>query len=418
MGEGDSLKTFASFPDLTEATPPSWQARADELEPRQEMVPGLSMLTGMVAIVGFGILALFMWRSGIREPQVGLVADILTEPPDDLPAGLVGTLVNESFGDKDMMGMLLDLDRRGILQLSEDRVSKKKKADDPERFNIHLMQAVGDVPAWARPMLVGLFGEDAEVGDRVTFSELKKLAEHHRGYMSEAAEVELLEHGFFDEMPGKTRMRWILRSVTALVIAAIPVAAIAIWTMQFSGWLIAVSILIVVLFVGLAIMTTKSARKSMAGAEAAAKWRAFGRYLQQMEDEMEPADRLVLFDRYLPWATTLGFDQASWKRWMEDEDYQWGSHQYRPWDPEWQRRHDRVYGNRRSMSTTSSGKGVSFDPQSMSDRTMSGVNTANLSMFAMLNAAAGTFKTESSSSGSGSGSSSSGSSGGGGHSFS
>jgi uncharacterized membrane protein len=232
------------------------------------------------------------------------------------------------------------------------------------------------------------------------------------------AEIELFERGFFDEMPGKTRLRWILRSVMALVIAAIPVAAIATWTMQFSGWLIGLSILIVALFVGVAIMTSLSARKSMAGAEAAARWKAFGRYLDQMEEEMEPADRLALFDRYLPWATALGFDQESWKRWMKDEDYQWGSRQYRPWDPEWQRRHDRDYENRRSMSTTSSGKGVSFNPQAMSDRSMSGVNTANLSMFAMLNAAAGTFKPESGSSGSGSGSSSSGSSGGGGHSFS
>jgi uncharacterized membrane protein YgcG len=161
-----------------------------------------------------------------------------------------------------------------------------------------------------------------------------------------------------------------------------------------------------------------SAQKSLAGAEAAAKWKAFGRYLKQMEEEMEPADRLALFDRYLPWATTLGFDQESWKRWMEDEDYQWGSQQYRPWDPEWQRRYGHDYENRRNMTASSSGKGVSFDPQSMSDRSMGGMQTANLSMFAMLNAAAGTFQTQSSSSGSGSGSASSGSSGGGSRSFS
>ena len=420
MGQGDSLMTFASFPDVTDATPPSWQAEADKMEPRREKVPALAILTGIMATVGFGTLSLAMWRNGVRDPQVGMVADILAEPPDDLPAGLVGSLVNEGFSDKDMMGMLLDLDRRGIFQISEDPVSSKRKEDDPRRFHIELMQDVDDVPTWAAPMLTGLFGKSPRVGETVDFKQLKKLAEHHKSNMSRAAERALFDRGFFEEMPGSTRQRWFLRTLLGAVIVAIPIGAIVIWTKEFSVPLIVLTVVVGFLFVGSAILSSMTARKSVAGAEAAAKWKAFGRYLKQMEKEMEPSDRLALFDAYLPWAITLGFDQRSWKKWMQDDDYRWGSHQYRPWDSEWQRRYDREYGRRGSMTTVTSAQGglPTFNPQSMSNTTMAGMQAANLSMFALLNSASSTFASGSSSSGSGTGSASVGSSGGGSRSFS
>ena len=36
-----------------------------------------------------------MWHTRGRDVAVPLVADYLSEPPDDLPAGVVGTLVDE-----------------------------------------------------------------------------------------------------------------------------------------------------------------------------------------------------------------------------------------------------------------------------------------------------------------------------------
>lgn len=399
MGDGDSLQTLASFPAMTNAVEPSWQSDADRLDSRRELIPGLSILSGIVGAVAFGLIGLFTWRAG-RDPDVGFVADILPEPPGDLPASHVGTLTDESFDRDDMLAMLVDLDRRGIIEISEDR-SGTEKDDDPERFHITLLQDRSEAPTWSQPMLIGLFGENARSGESTSFKKLKKLASSYRGAISRAVERDLLERGYYDESPATTRKRWLLRVTGVIVIMALILAGLALWSEEFSGWLIGLT----VLFGGLSIITLVLAamcvRKSRKGAEDAAKWNAFGRYLEQMQKEMNPAERLVLVDTYLPWAIAFGYDTVLLNMIeVEGRDYRWGSHQYRPW----------------LSSARGSGAGGSL--QSVSDRSMSGLQSANFSMFAMLNSASSTLASGSGSSGSGSGSASVGSSGGGGHSFS
>ncbi len=409
MGEGDQLQVLASFPTMTDATAPAWQADADKYEGRQNLVPGMSMIVGLVTVVGAVLMGLFMWREGVREPATGAIIDILPEPPGDLPAGHVGALIDESFSSNDLLAMMIDLERRGTIEITEDA---SRKESDPSRYKLRLLERPGDAPAWQRPMLEGLFGDGAPVGATTTFERLKKLAASHRGKIGSAVEKDLYERGYYEEPPSESRKRWGLRIVGAAFLVALVVGAIALWSRSFGGWLIAVAVVIGVCAILLGILVTQAARKSQAGAEEAAKWKAFQRYLKQMQKEMEPDQRLQLMDTYLPWTIALGFGKSEWKEWeRDDRDYRWGTHQYRPWDSRYRHHH--------SGMESRSGGGGSFDVQSMSNRAMGGVGTANLSMMAMLNAASDTISAGSgSSSGSGSGSASSGSSGGGGHSFS
>src|SRR5699024_10062843 len=120
--------------------------------------------------------------------------------------------------------------------------------------------------------------------------------------------------------------------------------------------------------------------------EDAAKWNAFGRYLEQMQTELNPAERLVLVDTYLPWAIAFGYDTVLLNMIeVEDRDYRWGSHQYRPWLSS-------------ARGSESSGSSVGGSLQSVSDRSMSGLQSANFSMFAMLNSASSTLASGSGSS--------------------
>lgn len=411
MGEGSALKTFASFPAMTEATKPAWQDKADTLESRRERVPALAIVAGMVGAVGFGLVGLFAWRDG-RDPEVGAVADLLAEPPGDLPAPLVGTLTDESFDQRDMLAMMVELNRRGIIDITEDGRARRKD-DDPTRFHLTLLEPIESTPGWAHPMLEGLFGGNASVGKSTTFERLKRLGSSSMSNMSRAVERELLERGYLAESPTKTRTRWGLRVLGVVVMMGLIFLGIIAWAEEVGGWVIGAGVFSAALAVLGGVMAMNSVKKSPAGAEESAKWKAFGRYLKQMQREMDRRERLQLIDAYLPWAIALGYDETRWKRMMEeDPDYAWGSHQYRPW-----LRHgiDRASDRVPMPTSVPSGGGV----QSMSNRSMAGIQTANFSMFAMLNTASRTFASgRSSSSGSGSGSASSGSSGGGGHSFS
>ena len=51
-------------------------------------------------------------------------------------------------------------------------------------------------------------------------------------------------------------------------------------------------------------------RKTRAGAEAAAKWRAFRRYLDDIEKYEGVEEAKAIFERYLPYATAFGLDRT------------------------------------------------------------------------------------------------------------
>ncbi len=72
------------------------QAQQDAFKQRWGSVFDIGFLSlgGLLAIGGPLLLYLWWYRRG-RDAPVGLIADYLPEPPSDLPAGMVGTLIDE-----------------------------------------------------------------------------------------------------------------------------------------------------------------------------------------------------------------------------------------------------------------------------------------------------------------------------------
>ena len=67
---------------------------------------------GPVAIYG-------IWHSYGRDTPVEIPIDILREPPEDLPPGVVGTLIDERADIHDLIATMVDLAERGIIHIEE-----------------------------------------------------------------------------------------------------------------------------------------------------------------------------------------------------------------------------------------------------------------------------------------------------------
>lgn len=419
FGNGDALQVAVAFPPVTDATAPAWQADADRYEGRQEHLPAIAALIGMVALVTSVVTILLMVTRGLKDPEVGLVADIIPNRPDDLPAALVGTLIDESVDTKDVLAGLLDLDRRGFIRIYED--SSRKKS---ERYRIDLLRPIAEAPAWDQPILEGLFTKNGKVGTEIELgSSLKDLRMKSMSGITKAWERELFERGYFVEEPGSTRMRWVGRLLLIALAFALAIGLVSWWAMKFSGWMaFPITVAGVGLIIGL-ILTTKAAVKSTEGAIVAAKWRAYGRYVQQLKKGPSPERFFQMLEQDLPWAVALGFD-SSWTKLADEMTAQTAS----------ERRAGRSastvfvggFGSDRHQTSTSSGGGGGGGGggglQGASAQTLAAIGGGSAGMFAMLNDAAASFNAGASSGGSSgggfSGSSSVGSSGGGGHSFS
>ncbi len=235
--------------------------------------------------------------------------------------------------------------------------------------------------------------------------------------LTKAYEQELYVRGYFTEKPSTTRMRWVGRILLVALGFALPVGLLALWTQTFAGWMV---VPLVVTGIGAIlglILTTKAAAKTVDGALVAAKWRAYGRYVEDLKKGPTPEKFFEMLAQDLPWAVALGFD-SSWTKLADDMSSR--TSRTRGVTP--------VYvggfGSGRSASAPSTGdSGGGFGGlQGASARTLAAIGGGSAGMFAMLNDAAASFNaggSSGSSSGGGfSGSSSIGSSGGGGHSFS
>ena len=120
LGEGESLEAGLRFERLVAAEAPSWQAASDrreqELAEQEARGAQLSLVflgLGLLVAVGGSVAALGAWWTRGRDPEAGPVAAFLPDPPDDLPPGVIGALMDERVDQRDIVATLVDLGHRG-----------------------------------------------------------------------------------------------------------------------------------------------------------------------------------------------------------------------------------------------------------------------------------------------------------------
>ena len=78
---------------------------------------GASLLIGL----GGSLFILIRLQTRGRDPAIGPVPTMLSEPPDNAPPAVVGALVDETADLRDIISILVDLARRGYLVFEEDQ---------------------------------------------------------------------------------------------------------------------------------------------------------------------------------------------------------------------------------------------------------------------------------------------------------
>src|SRR6476661_7814435 len=288
MSSGDSLTARLEFPALVNATAPAWQQADDAQRIREQdrasrdallklLLAGAALLT--LTAGGVGLFGL--WYTRGRDPGVGAVASYLSEPPDDLPPGAAGALVDEEVNERDIVATLVDLGRRGVLNIQEEEEGSVFKRRE---YTIALKQDAKDLRPFEQTFVTSIMsGTDA--GKTVTLGDAKERFSRKVETIRSQMYDELVKRGYFTVSPQTTRKRYQSFASVAIVALIIAAAIFGGAILDISGWFIVPAIAILVILFALYQTARYMPRKTVAGAESAAKWRAFKRYLEDIDQQ-------------------------------------------------------------------------------------------------------------------------------------
>ena len=296
---GTAVEVGVRFPSgQLDLETPAWQQR----EQINDVISLVVLVVSLLIAVGGPLGALMLWYLFGRDPEVGPTPDYLTEPPDETPPAVVGTLVDETAHIHDIMSTLVDLARRGYLTMTETSQGKDyefQRTDKPPN----------DLRPFERKMIEGIFsGRQKRDLEDLRYKFASRLTQIRKELYKE-----LEQRGFVRRSPEGVRgtygcLSFGIGGVAFLSFFALPgIFGNGVSTVICPS--LALGATAVIAFVVSRYMPAKTAK----GAEAAAQWMAFKKYLQEIERYTKLEEATEIFEKYLPYAVAFGLER-SWIR--------------------------------------------------------------------------------------------------------
>lgn len=210
----------------------------------------------------------------------------LEHKPSDLPPALAGTLIDERADLKEIMATLVDLARRGYIEISETGLKLLKLPLNLMTFEIKLITDV--------------FGAPLIQGSQVKLSDLKDKFYIHVEDLKNTIYEETLKLGYFEEDPRAVRNRFLISGILMIVLGLIPlgISFFADW-LEIGSFLVAVGLGISSAGLVVGAFSGAMPRETLLGSREKMKWQAFRKFL----DSGQATEK---FEEYLPYAVAFG----------------------------------------------------------------------------------------------------------------
>ncbi len=409
---GQEFEVGVRFPHgFVPATKPSWQADYEREQTWNDQArPMLNLGLGAVGVLvllgGMGGIYL-LWLLRGRDPAVAVVPSYLTEPPSDLPPALAGTLIDEKADLQDIVATVVDLARRGVIEM-EEREQKFLGITTSKDFVFRQKpEQTESLRRYEEVLIREMFG----TRDEIELSDLSQKFYSAIPKIERELYNETVQEHLFPVSPKSVRSRYTGLGI-ALGVITLAVGLCAGASLPFPVEAIVcpfISLLgVAVVLAGVGrVMPTKTRQ----GAEEAAKWRAFKNYLSNAERFADLKEVTDQFDRYLPYAIAFGLERTwinKFSRIPSTPIPGWyvpvgGRGYYGPSMTTGDQAGRQMGKARGGEGRDLRGEAVRPAPslEGMSDRLSTGLNAMSGGLIAMLNSTASTFTSVPSSSGSG-----------------
>jgi uncharacterized membrane protein YgcG len=311
IDQGDELEVRVQFPHgVVQGEPPAWQAEDDRRRELQERYgPILSvgfLFLGLLVIFGGPLGIYVLWYMRGKDEPAGLVTDYISEPPGDLSPGAVGTLVDEQADMQDILATLVDLARRGALHIEEENKTGFLGIGSGRDFIFHLKDEHIATKPYEKRLIKKIFKS----------RETRRLSDLREEFYTVLPELrrllytDVLQVGFFPASPEKTRQLYMGLGVVGLFLSIMVGVGLLVFTAEYTGLAICLPVAMIITAVIFIVVGRHMPKKTPQGAEEAAKWLAFKRYLENIEKYGNLEEAKEQFDKYLPYAIAFGIERG------------------------------------------------------------------------------------------------------------
>ncbi len=307
---GQELEVRVQFPHgVVQGNPPDWQA-ADDV--RREWGPLLGVLAGALGLFllfGGPIAVYILWYTRGRDIATPQVPEYITEPPSDLPAGIVGTLIDEHADMKDLIASMLDLAKRGALRMEEQKKDSKWGFGVSREFIFHLADEDKAIYPHEKRLLKRIFATNGVMQPERSLLDLRQKFYTAIPDLKRMLYTEVVDQGYFPSNPESTRQKWVWLGGLGLIVSGGASFCMLILLGDFSPAVICPTLALAASMLMLTFVGRHMPRKTPEGAEEAAKWLAFKHYLENIEKHSDLEAVKDKFEQYLPYAMAFGLEQ-------------------------------------------------------------------------------------------------------------
>jgi len=224
-------------------------------------------------------------------------------PPDGLRPGQLGTLVDEVANTLDVTATIVDLAVRGYLRI--DEIAKKHGWFGKPDWALTKLKGGQDLRPYERSLLDGLF----EDGGKVNLSDLRRSFAPRLHRVQNALYDDVVEQGWFSRRPDKSRRRWRVVGVLAVIVSLNVLLMLAALTHAAL-----VGLPLVLGAILLLLSAKRMPRRTAKGTGVLRRAEGFRRFINESEKERARfAERANLFSEYLPYAIVFGATEK-WAR--------------------------------------------------------------------------------------------------------
>jgi hypothetical protein len=348
IGQHDGPEVRLQYQHDPSMAVPPWQATFDTEQVFWERTGplaslGLLILTGLIGIGG-PLFVLIRYQTSGRDPAAVVVPEYLSEPPSDVPPGIIGTLLDEKADLQDILATILDLARRGYIVIEQaegtgffnrtpEFVFHRTEKSSPQHgggldFSSITLSNIGEIGAaltraknratsteidpqtglrnYEQMLLDAIFRGSAAT---TKLSELRNRFYSHIPALKENLYREVVANGFFNQSPEQTRNNWGCMAFLLIALAGAGVFVLFQGIVRVPRQL---PLLPAPLFglglSGLAMLFAASymPAKTQIGSQEAAKWRAFRTYLKNIKRYTDVSQATEQFERYIGYAVAFG----------------------------------------------------------------------------------------------------------------